>query len=72
MIPKLLSYTKHDHFLASMDIGGDNAVTAVYAPILAGLGHSGECGVLGHLVHWIIRQFEEGSNPTYILQQLLA
>ena len=28
--------------------------------------------LLGYLVHWITRQFEEGSNPDNILQQLLA
>lgn len=28
--------------------------------------------LLGHLVHWITRQFEEGSHPDCILQQLLA
>lgn len=28
--------------------------------------------LLGYLVHWITRQFEEGSNPENILQQLLA
>jgi hypothetical protein len=28
--------------------------------------------LLGYLVHWITRQFEEGSNSDYILQQLLA
>lgn len=28
--------------------------------------------LLGYLVHWIVRQFEEGSDPDSILQQLLA
>ena len=28
--------------------------------------------LLGYLVHWITRQFEEGSDPDHILQQLLA
>lgn len=28
--------------------------------------------LLGYLVHWIARQVEEGSDPDYILQQLLA
>jgi SRSO17 transposase len=28
--------------------------------------------LLGYLVHWIARQFEEGSDPDFILQQLLA
>ena len=28
--------------------------------------------LLGYLVYWITRQFEEGSDPDYILQQLLA
>ncbi len=28
--------------------------------------------LLGYLVHWIARQAEEGSEPEYILQQLLA
>jgi hypothetical protein len=28
--------------------------------------------LLGYLVYWITRQFQEGFDPDYILQQLLA